>query len=250
MYKIYSTRYIFTEISAGVREATVELQANYKPSKINTLCIRRESIIQVICFQTANCLLSFAWKFHIMTNVCNSGIFDATWPITMKNAFRGNPNMSIADVEAQVWVPAFKHCQNLLEQLASQSMTLADVDKHFQHYRGHELERELKCLFDGVNQCLSQEQRHDKWIRHTVIRIEDYRKLRGYCEAANSFLKLKQSLKLTKGDFTAVERISREVSLFQIPLSLLVIQGCPVYTCTCIYIGVFFNERPNSGQHY
>ena len=213
MYKIYSTRYIFTEISAGVHEAKVELRADYKPSKINILCIRRESIIQVICFQTAKCLLSFAWKFHTMTNEYNSGIFDATWSTTMENAFRSNPNMSITDVEAQVWVPAFKHCQNLLDQLASQSMTLADIDRHFQHYSGDELVRELKCLFDGVNQCLSQKH-EDKWIRHTVIRIEDYRKLRGYCEAANSFLKLKQSLKLTKGDFTAVERISREVSLF------------------------------------
>ena len=211
----------------------------YKSCKINTLCTRRESSIDIVCFTTAHCLLSFAWKFDVMTKRFISSIFDATWSTAVKKVRANNPDMSISDVEKQVWTPTFEHCQNLLEQLSSQTMHLADVDRHFKDYRV-KLESELKVLFRGVNQCLHQNH-DDDWIHHTVLRIEEYRKLRGYCDAANSFLKLRDSLKLTKGDFRNVERISKEVTIFCTYMKLVTI----FYLCS--YTGVIFNEGSNPG---
>ena len=212
----------------------------YKSRKINTLCTRRESNIDVICFTAASCLLSFAWKFDMMTKRFISSIFDATWSTAVKKARAYNPDMNISGVEELVWTPTFKHCQNLLEQLSIPTMSLADVDRHFKNYRGKGLESELKILFHGVNQCLRQTH-DDGWIHHTVLRIEEYRKLRRYCDAANSFLRLRDSLKLTKGDFRNVERISKEVTIFCTYMKLV------TFFFLCSYTGVVFNEGSNPG---
>jgi hypothetical protein len=220
----------------GVSEAKTELQTDYKSRKINTLCSRRESYVDVVCFTIAAPLLSFAWKFYVMTTRTNSSIFYATWSNFMKQTRKNNPNMSIRDVEIQVWTPAFEHCQNLLDQLHSFSMTLADVDRHFKDFKEKgELVRELKALSDGVAKCV--EQTHDDdWILKKVQRIEEYRKLRGYCYAANSFLKLRDSLNLIKGDFQNVERISEEAS------SSLKDQTLAYVDDTLVKAGKFLNE--------
>lgn len=187
--------------------------------KMNTLCTRNKSEIEVICFPKASCLLSFAKMFNVMTKTFNSGIFDSTWSTTMKQAHRKSPTMSIRDVEEQVWLPTFGCCREILEQLQLQSMKLGDVDRHFECYRKSEPERELlkkelKLLFKGVNRCLSQHP-SDVWIRHAVLRIEEYWKQCSYCNAANSFLKLRDSLKLRSSkNFRDVEMIAREVTLF------------------------------------
>ena len=148
-----------------------------------------------------------------MTKEFSSGLFDAIWSTSMKEARANFPKMSVSDIKAKVWTPAFDHCRQLLTELHDLSMTLANVDRHFKCYKKQELENELKVLFDGINKCLCQSL-SDNWIRHVVLRIEDYRKLCGYRKAANSFLKLRDSLKLTKGDFKDVERISKEVIIF------------------------------------
>ena len=148
-----------------------------------------------------------------MTQLYNSAIFGSTWSKTMGHAFHSNPNMTISDVGPKVWEPAFTQCQQLLEQLHSGSMTLLIVDKRFSQYKGEleRLERDLKSLCDGVNACYG---RHtdSSWIHQAVTRMKEYWRLCAYREAANSFLKLRDSLKLTKGDFKDVERISKEVN--------------------------------------
>ena len=198
--------YIYT----GIGEAMNELQKDYTSYNINTLCTRRESYIDVICFARAATLQSFAWKFYVMTKQVNSSIFDATWKIVMHQAQTSNPSMNTSDIELHVWTPAFKYCLNLLEQLYNLTMTLADVDRCFKTFSEKQLVRELEALSAGVAKCLKQ-RNDDGWIRQCVHRIEEYRKLRGYCDAADSFLELRDSLNLTKGDFRDVERISKEV---------------------------------------
>lgn len=185
---------------------------DYNSHKINTLCTQTKSGIDVVCFTKASCLLSFAWKFHIMTKKFTSSLFDATWCTTMQTARKSN--VTISDIESHVWKPAFKQCQNLLDQLHSQSMTLADVEKHFKNYGERELQNELNVLCCGVSECDQNTNYGKGWIHQRVLRIEEYRKLRNYRDAANTFLKLRDSLKLTKGDFKHVERISEEVNIF------------------------------------
>ena len=124
--------------------------------------------------------------------------------------------MTINDVGTSIWEPAFKKCQQLLEELHSGSMTLSNVDKHFHQYKGEQqrLEKELKSLFHVVNECCEIDG-NSSWIHQAVTRIAEYW---GLCKAANTFLKLRDSLKLTKGDFVPVERIFNEVNSFvQVP---------------------------------
>ena len=184
---------------------------DHKPCKINSLCIRENTTIRVVCFKAAAPLLSFASKFSIM--IKNSGLFDATWKTFMKQARANNQAISIGEIESQVWTPAFDHCNKILEELRGLSMTLSSVDNHFENYLTEsELVSELKILFHGVHQCIAENSSpNHHWIKDRVIQIVNYRKLCEYCDAGNSFLKLKESLKLTKGDFRDVERISQEV---------------------------------------
>ena len=184
-----------------------ELQKDYTSCKISTLCTRRKSWIDVICFAKAGTLQSFAWKFDVMTKQVNSSIFDTKWSAIMKMQAR----MSISDIEVQVWTPTFNYCLNLLEQLHNLSMTLADVDRCFATFSEEQLVHELTILSAGVDMCLMQPH-DDRWIRQSVHRVAEYRKLRDYRNAANSFLKLKDSLNLMKGDFRVVKRISKEVN--------------------------------------
>lgn len=203
--------YMHVYMYIGIGDAKKELRRDYRAHKINTLCTRKESnIIDVKVFITASALQSFAWKFDVMTTKCNSSIFNSAWDAAMCRAQQNNPSMSITDVEAQVWMPAFTHCQQLLNRLHSQVMTLADVEQYFKDYDKRRLQRELDVLFRGVNQCL-QKTYDGSWICLAVCRIEDYRNLHNYCYAADCFLRLRDSLKLTKGDFKDVERISKEV---------------------------------------
>ena len=185
---------------------------DFRSCKINTLCVCRGSNIEVLRFTTANCLLSFAWMFDVMTKKVNSSIFNDIWCSFMQVACASNPSMSIRDVEVLVWIPTFQSCFNMLKDLDSRSMSLANVDKYFKKYGDQcKLKSEIKALFRGVNQCLQQDKSDDSWIDSRVFHIQQYWKLHRYRDAANSFLSLRDSLGLTKGDFTDVERISKEV---------------------------------------
>ena len=199
---------------SGISKAMEELQKDYHSFMINTLCRGTDPNIEVICFAKAAPLLSFAWKFDVMVKQKNSSVFHSMWRKAIEQAQANHTNMGIGDIEEQVWKPAFQHCDNLLDQVRSLSMTLSDVDKHFNTLSRPELELELQALLSGVSMCVGQTSRPNfDWICPRVVRIVEYRKLRDYCAAANLFLKLRDELNLTEGDFSDVERISAEVSI-------------------------------------
>ena len=148
-----------------------------------------------------------------MTQRYNSAMFSIIWSETMTYAHHSNPDMTINDVGLKVWEPAFTQCQQLLEQMHIGSITLSEVHRHFSQYKGEKLrlERELQNLFCGVNAC-HRECRDSSWIHQTAARMMEYWRLCENLATANSFLKLRNSLELTKGDFKNVERISKDVS--------------------------------------
>ena len=191
----------------GVCDAVEESNMDYNLCTIDKLCCRSSSGIRVVCFQKSHVLLSFAWKFSVFAN---SAIFITTWSDTMKRAMRNNPDLSIDNLESEVWVPTFQHCQSLLKKLQNLSMTLGEVDKEFHSYRDSNLQMELELLQDGVSKC-------DKlnlsayWIDNAVKKIKEYRALCNYHEVATHFLKLRELLQLKGGDFTDVEQISSKV---------------------------------------
>ena len=212
---ILHNKCIYKRVPIGISEAKKELEIDFRSYKINTLCVYRGSNIEVLLFTTASCLLSFAGMFDVMTKKVNSSIFNDIWCSFMQRASASNPSMTIRDVEGLVWTPTFQGCLNLLRELHSRSMSLANVDKYFKKYENQrKLESEIKSLFHGINQCLEKEKSDDSWIHSRVFHIQQYWKLRRYRDAANSFLSLRESLGLVEGDFTDVERISKEVCNF------------------------------------
>ena len=171
---------------------------------------RKGTEVDVICFPKAAPLLSFAWMFDVLNKQVNSSIFHTTWKNNIQRALIIKPNLCITDIEEHVWKPTFKHCRDLLYMLKDMSITLSDVDKYFKK-NGDELEHELNSLCRGVSMCLGKNEEFS-WIHLSVVRIGQYRKLRSYCEAANLFLKLRDSLNLKNGSFTDVEKIAAKVS--------------------------------------
>lgn len=196
----------------GITDAKAELQKKKNRSfKINTLCMRYESgEIRSICFDKAAPLLPFAKHFCVLTQRHNSSLFLTICSSTIKKAKLNNPNLSINHLEAEVWLPAFRQCQNLLDEMYEMSITLSDVDKYFGRFGGSDLTVQLKTLFRGINECTAGT-RNDDWIQRSVKKIEDYQQLCGYRMAANYFLKLRDLLELSRGDFGDVEMISKEV---------------------------------------
>ena len=194
----------------GVFDAMKELHMDYMPHTINQLCCRDSSGIRVVCFQKALVLLSFAWKFSVFVKEVNSGIFLATWSDTMKRAMHNNPDLSIDNLESEVWVPTFLHCQLLLEKLQNLSITLGEVDEELYSYKNWELQVQLELLHDGVSKC-DKLNLSASWIDNAVKKITEYRALCNHHEVATHFLKLRELLQLKGGDFTDVEQISSKV---------------------------------------
>ena len=256
MFKPYSqSTYVYPIPFLGVRKAITELQDDYDSYKIETLCTRSK---KVLCFPSARSLKQFAYKFAVMTQEYNSSIFNSIWSKTMHLKL----NVTISDVGPTIWEPVFLNCQQLLEELHSGSMTLSDVDKHFYQYKGEQqrLERELKSLFHGVNKCCEMNEEDSSWIHQAVTRIAEYWRLCTYCEAAHCFLKLRDSLELTRGDFKLVERIFKGVR------KLLHVNTCTctmnwgynaycgptvfnIYVVPFCYAGILFYERSDTHWH-
>lgn len=213
-----------------IEEATTELNRNYDSYSINALCRRTDSNFKVVCFTSAAPLLSFAWKFDIMTKT-NSNIFYTIWHDAAQSC---SPNITISDIEEQIWNPAFKQCCTLLDELYNKSMTLSDVDRYFSRKPTEELELELKALSSGMNMCLGKTYtENDNWISRCMSLVVEYRKLHEYSVAAKTFLELKDTLNLTSDDFGEVQMISAKVCFKKFNLLRFIHNT----------IGIIINER-------
>ena len=170
------------------------------------MCVRKQEGIAVICFTVASPLLSFAWKFYAMDKEVNSSIFLRTWHDEVKKALTRSPKLQIGEIEKEVWIPTFQHCQTLLKTLEDKSIALSEVNELSSSKR---LEDDLKALSQGVRIC-TQTYCSYEWIPKIVNCITEYRKLCDYSAAAKFFLYLRDSLQL-KGDFEDMGRIYSKV---------------------------------------
>lgn len=193
----------------GLHELKQELKKDFSREKINTLCTRKGKKITVICFQSAGSLSAFADKFYLMNQEHTSDLFTVEWREAMHAALHSGAALTVADIHPKVWVPAFRNCQFLLDELHDCSMKLSRIDVCFRQHK-HDLELQLKKLFLGVNACLG-ENKNGGWIKGVVRRIHDYWHLYNYQKAATTFLQLRDVLSL-KGDFRNVEILATEVS--------------------------------------
>jgi len=129
----------------------------------------------------------------------------------MDMAFQGSAgaSLTLADILPKVWLPAFRNCKSLLQELHDHSMKLGQIDRCFKQHE-HDLEMQLTNLFTGVNACLGVT-KSGAWIAGVVRRIHDYWHFCNYRKAANVFLELKKALNLQKGDFSDVETLATKV---------------------------------------
>ena len=178
--------------------------------QICTLCVRENQKIGIVCFQLAGRLSAFADKFYFMNHKYSSNLFTVKWKEAWTVAFTSaRTSPTPADIHSKVWVPAFRCCQSLLQELHDHSMKLAHIDKHFMDHK-RDLEMQLERLFKGVNACLGKN-RSGTWIREVIHRIHDYWLFCDYQKAASIFLELKEALNLPNEVFSDIEKLATEV---------------------------------------
>ena len=210
---MYSHVYDFVLLSTELAELEAELETDINRMFINTLCVRNEDdSIQLICYLSAGSLLKFANEFEVITGARHcSEIFLDVWRKTLRLAVADNPQLSLRDIYASVWQPSVEQCKSLLDSLLDLSMKLSDVDANLEHHQTH-LETQLHLLFKGMAE-ITMKPGNPSLIDKAARRVREYWNLRRYQEGADTFLKVKNTLGLTKGDFRLVERLSQQVFL-------------------------------------
>ena len=116
---------------------------------------------------------------------------------------------------------------SLLAKLESGDMTLLDIDFQFKHVylnKLDKLEQDLINLQRGLN-AIKHASSDSKWIKNVVKNIGQYWDLCDYREAAEAFLKIRNTLKLT-GDFALVERVATKVLVILLCFVILTFNRC------------------------
>ena len=129
----------------------------------------------------------------------------------MSIAIKDNPNLTLDSIHPSVWQPCLGKCKQLLASLSDLSMKLLDVDQVFRDHREN-IDPQLCALFKGMSLC-AREQYDWRQIEKAIGKIKQYWDLCRYRKGANIFLGIRDSLGLEGGDFSLVEKLSKEVSL-------------------------------------
>ena len=190
-----------------------ELQRNFEEQKINKLCVTSSSdgSCNVVCFPDARPLDPCLDNFYVISSHYSSDIFNRIWQETLKAIGQ----LLFTDVNVSLWRPALQSCVSLLAKLKAGDMTLLDIDQQFKRIyfkRLSQLEHDLINLQHGVNVIKCASASDSNWIKKVVVNIGQYWDLCEYREAAEAFLKIRDTLKLT-GDFAIVERVASKVLL-------------------------------------
>ena len=174
------------------------------------LCARdaKTGHIQLVCFKSAGNLLDFVVNFCELNG---SELFSTFWREAMSIAIRDNPDLTLNSIYQMVWQPCLDKCKQLLMSLSDLSIKLFDIDYIF---RGHmeNIEPQLYALFKGISLCTT-EQFDWRWIEKAVDKIKQYWDLCCYRKVANVFLGIRDSLDLEGGDFSLVEKLSKELEV-------------------------------------
>ena len=201
---------IFTS-PVGLKELEAELKKNINKVAISTMCVRNEKgDKKVICFLSAGSLLKFASDFEVVSGQkYGSDMFIETWKRHLQQAITDDAELSLDNIFQIVWQPCVEECRKLLQSLIELTMKLSDVDIILGHHKAR-LETQLQLLFKGITE-ITKKSDNPSLIDRAARRIRDYWNLRRYQEGADTFLRLKNSLGLIRGDFRLVERLSQQV---------------------------------------
>ena len=208
---IHCLSFCYSLYCIGQPHLMKELQRSFEEQKINKLCVTSSSdgSCNVVCFPDARPLDPCLDNFYIISFHFSSDIFNRIWQETLKKICQ----LSFTDIDVSLWRPALQSCISLLAKLKAGDMTLSDIDHQFKlvyfKKRG-QLEQDLINLQRGVNAIKHASASDSNWIWKVVKNIGQYWDLCSYREAAEAFLKIRDTLKLT-GDFAIIKRVASKV---------------------------------------
>lgn len=164
---------------------------------------------QLLCYQSAKPLEVFVDHFDVMMN-SNSILFHDCLSSTWERRLAMTSELTIEQINTDIWQPVFEYCQNLLESLINQTMTLSFVDQNLSvNDYPDKLSTMVNNLDIAVSRCLKKTHQPEP-LRKALKKIGQYWRLCEYQTGANVFLQLRNVLKL-KGDFGVVELFSQQV---------------------------------------
>ena len=199
----------------GKDELLFQLQQNYQEEKISKLCRSTQGGnggCQVICFPQAKPLEPYLLQFYIFSSKHSSDIFNKFWNNKLTQIHRQIHTITFQQVIDLVWKPVFDQCLQLLDNIHSGALKLSTVDDLFKtNYltEKRKLNNDLQNLQKASDSCLHKSS-DSRWIESAVDRMNQYWDLCNYREAAQAFIKIRDTLKLT-GDFSLVEKVARQV---------------------------------------
>ena len=186
-----------------------------KSKELNFFCRRDPDLTmqpQLVCFKSAGTLSNFAEGFFVLSQRYGSELFSTAWKEAMSVAIKDNPDLTLDNVYPLVWQPCLDRCKQLLLSLSNLIMKLVDVDKVFKDHKDN-IDTQLLALFKGVSDC-TREQFDWRLIERAIGRIRQYWELYRCRKGANIFLRIRDSLGLRAGDFSLIEELSKEVSIY------------------------------------
>ena len=199
---------------AGYVELDRELNRDYGEVNLNELCRQNTETkeLQLCCFKSAGSLSVFAQDFYVLNKKHGSEFFSAAWNEAKSVAIGENPDLTVDDVHPLMWQPCLGKCKQLLQSLSDLSMKLVDVDLVFKSHKAN-IDTQLLALFKGISDCTrGSEQFNWGLVEKAIRRIRQYWELCRYRKGASIFLGIRDSLGLEGGDFSLVEKLSKEVS--------------------------------------
>ena len=166
----------------------------------------------VHCFPEAAPLEPIMNQFWIMTHECESKIFSKYWHDRLVLIIRSRSSgLVLSDIAEEVWSPVFDKCVKLLAELKDYSISLMTVNQLFEGQPIPTITFSIKQLYKGVELCQKgREVSNFKWIQGVVERMMQFWQLHGFTAAAQTFLEIRDVLKLT-GDFKLVENVASRV---------------------------------------
>ena len=192
-------------------QLTMEAQ-EHSNKPLKSLCVSEASGIRFICFQLAQPLEPMLKNYNIMFSTHQSDLFMKLWKSKLREISKSTAGLKFADFVTTIWDPVYKDCCQLVDSVKMKSIKLSDVDRYFGVYESYRGVREsLLSLYKACEACEGRSTNTGQWVRGAVDHMQQYWSLCEQAEAANTVLKLKDSLKLT-GNFKTIEDVASRVT--------------------------------------
>ena len=165
--------------------------------------------------------------FTVMADESMPSMFTELWEnarqkyINMCERNKKEMSLTLPEIVSEIWTPVYQESKQIVQELSSLTMPLMTLKKYAFPKVKDKLEKSLNNLCCVVDRCMKLEGKEEfgkEWVREAVDKMLKYYTLCTYADAAETFKKLKDVLKLT-GDFSIVKTLSEQVSILHIKVN-------------------------------